>query len=121
VLWPVVHFELGVAPELGRGALAVVPKLPAKQHRALAKNIRLGRGSISVAAVHRGNLLMTRIHRHVAARVTIGAVVPVGKRVASVRVNGHKVKFRVVTTDRGREVLVPGRAAAALTLRVRTH
>ena len=121
VLWPVVHFELGVAPDLGRGTLAVVPKLPAKQHLARAKNIRLGHGSISVAAVRRGNMLMTRVHRHVAARVTIGAVVPVGKRVTSVRINGHKTKFRVVATDRGREVLVRGRTAGTLSLRVRTH
>jgi hypothetical protein len=31
------------------------------------------------------------------------------------------VKFRVVTTDRGREVLVHGQTAAMLSLRVRVH
>jgi hypothetical protein len=121
VLWPVVHFELGVAPELGRGTVAVVPKLPAKQHRAVAKNIRLGHGSINVAALHRGNMLITRVRRHVATRVTVGAVVPVGKHITSVRLNRHAVKFRVVTTDRGREVLVHGQTAAMLSLRVRVH
>ncbi|MGZ6803963.1 MAG: glycogen debranching protein, partial [Nocardioidaceae bacterium] len=33
VLWPVLHFELGVAPDAGRGAVRVVPQLPAGQHR----------------------------------------------------------------------------------------
>jgi hypothetical protein len=121
VLWPVVHFELGVAPELGRGTIAVVPKLPAGQHRAAATNIRLGAGSVDVAAVHRSNVLVTRVRRHVAARVTIGAVVPHGKHIASVRLNGHQVKYRVVATDRGREVLVRGQRAAMLGLRVRVH
>jgi hypothetical protein len=121
VLWPVVHFELGIAPELGRGTLTIVPKLPAKQHRAVAKNVRLGHGSIDVATVHRGNVLITRVQRRVKARVTIGATVPMGKHVASVRLNGHQVKYRVITTDRGREVLVRGQTAAQLRLRVRVH
>ena len=50
-LWPVVHQQLGVSPDLGRDYLAVVSKVPAGQSRIAGSNIRLGNGSVDVTAV----------------------------------------------------------------------
>ena len=41
-------------------------------------------------------------------RLTIGALLPTGKHVRSVRLDGHKATYRVVSTARGREVRVNG-------------
>ena len=38
-LWPVVHQQLGVRPDLGRGVLAVVPQLPEGQDRIEGRQI----------------------------------------------------------------------------------
>ena len=40
-VWPVVHQQLGVRPDLGRGRLEVVPQVPSSSPIAGA-NIRLG-------------------------------------------------------------------------------
>src|SRR6185295_3192142 len=53
--WPVVHQQLGVRPDVGRGFLAVVPQVPGGQSRVAGSNIRLGRsGSLAVEASHDG-------------------------------------------------------------------
>ena len=49
-LWPVVHQQLGVSPDLGRDDLEVVPQVPDGQSRIAGTNIRLGKGSVDVAA-----------------------------------------------------------------------
>jgi hypothetical protein len=114
VLWPVVHFDLGVAPDLGRGRLSVVPQVPAGQHRVAGANIRLGHGSVDVTATHANGALTTMVHRQVAAQLTVGAVLPAGAHATTVRLNGHRVDYRVVHTARGREVLVnAGHSASA--------
>ncbi len=43
--WPVVHQQLGVRPDMGRGALEVVPQLPSASPIA-GSNIRLGTGAL---------------------------------------------------------------------------
>jgi hypothetical protein len=42
--------------------------------------------------------------RHLSAALTIGAVLPAGKTVSSVTLNGAPVAYHVVTTARGQEV-----------------
>ena len=44
-VWPVVHQQLGVRPDLGRGVLEVVPQLPEGEDRIEGRQIRLGSGS----------------------------------------------------------------------------
>ena len=41
-------------------------------------------------------------------RLTIGALLPTGKHVRSVRLDGRKATYRVVSTARGRQVRVNG-------------
>jgi len=106
VLWPVVSQQLGVAPDLGRSALAVVPQLPAGQDRIAGRNIRLGDGSVAVAASRAGNLLRTEVTAPDPLRLTIGAVLPTGAQVTAVRLDGAVVAYTVRTTARGRELVV---------------
>src|SRR5215218_1639547 len=59
--WPVVHQQLGVRPDLGRGALTVVPQLPSDAPIS-GRDIRLGNGSIDVAAARDGNRYRTTVN-----------------------------------------------------------
>ena len=57
VLWPVVHQQLGVDPDIGAGRLAVVPQLPPGQRRIAGSGIRIGNGSVDVTATGDGRSL----------------------------------------------------------------
>ncbi len=120
VLWPVVHQWLGVSPDLGRGRLAVVPQLPRDQRSASAKRIRLGNDlSIDVAAKRSGKTYLTDVRRRGDVRLTIGAVVPRGSEIRSVRLDGKRVRADLVSTAHGLEVRVAaGRGSGGSQLRV---
>ena len=106
VLWPVVHQQLGVAPDLGRGRLSVVPQLPPGQQRIAGSDIRIGAGSVAVTATRSGNVLRTDVRLDLSCALTIGAVLPAGTTARSVQLDGHGVGFQLVATDRGTEVRV---------------
>jgi hypothetical protein len=117
VLWPVVHQQLGVDPDLGHGRLTVVPQLPPGQRHIAGADIRLGSGaggagdtgaggSVDVAATLSGRSLRIDVNARLACRLSMGAVLPAGAAVAGVRLDGHPVEYRVVTTARGTEVHV---------------
>jgi hypothetical protein len=121
VLWPVVHQWLGVSPDLGRGRLAVVPQLPPDQRAASARRIRLGDDvSINVSAKRQGKKnYVTEVRRRGDVRLTIGAVVPRGSDIRSVRLDGERVKAELVRTARGLEVRVAaGQGSGVSKLRV---
>jgi hypothetical protein len=119
VLWPVVHFELGVAPDLGRGSVQVVPQLPDGQHTVAGHNIRLGGGAVDVSASRSGNHLTTRVDRHGAVRLIIGTVLPKGTTALAATLNGRPVAFGVAPTARGNAILVnAGSGDSAQVLRV---
>jgi hypothetical protein len=110
VLWPVLHQWLGVAPDLGRDRVAVVPQLPAGQTKASADSVKLGVFTIDVAAAHEGSAYTTTVTRHGRTNLRIGAVLPDGATVASATLNGSPVKPKVVRTTRGLEATVGARA-----------
>jgi hypothetical protein len=117
VLWPVVHHQFGVSPDLGRHRLSVIPQVPGGQDRVAGKNIRLSDGSIDVEARRSGKDLTTVVTRNVAADLSIGHVLPPGAKVASVTLDGRPVPYQVVNTARGQEVVVlAGRDATRNTL-----
>jgi len=113
VLWPVVHQQLGVAPDLGNRALAVVPQIPAGQSRIAGRDIRLGGGSVDVSASRDGRRLGTTVSVRGLGGIalTVGAVLPEGASVEQVRVNGSPATFTTVRTARGIEVRVAARGA----------
>ena len=61
VLWPVVHQQLGVSPQLGNGLLEVLPSVPPGQLSVSGSAIRIGAGTIDVAATHSGNTWTTTV------------------------------------------------------------
>jgi hypothetical protein len=108
--WPVVHQQLGVRPDLGRGRLAVVPQLPSSSPIA-GDDIRLGRGAIDVSAGRTGDAYRTTVDTGDAPvdRLSIGHTLPRGSHVRSVVLDGKRQGYRKRLTNRGLEVTVKTR------------
>ncbi|MEA2317250.1 MAG: hypothetical protein QOD44_1439 [Solirubrobacteraceae bacterium] len=114
--WPVVHQQLGVRPDLGRGRLEVVPQPPGTAPIS-GRNIRLGAsGSVDVRARRSGRRYTTTVHAHAPVRLRIGHTLPAGARVADVRLDGREVNADERETNRGLEVTVATSPGAAHTL-----
>jgi len=122
-IWPVVHQWLGVRPDLGRGALEVVPQVPPDSPEISGKNIRLGKGSVTVSADATGNTYTTIVKPDVALReLLVGHTVPADREIASVTLDGEPVDdYRVRRTNRGKEVLVKAATDGEHTLEVETR
>jgi hypothetical protein len=119
--WPVVHQQLGVQPDLGRGRLAVVPQLPSSSPIA-GEDIRLGSGAIDVSAGRTGKAYRTTVDTGDAPvdRLAIGHTLPRRARVESVVLDGERHRFRERLTNRGLEVSVetgPGEHTLVVTVR----
>jgi hypothetical protein len=106
VLWPVVHQQLRVDPQLGHGLLEVPPSVPAGQRSVSGTNIRVGTGSIDVAARHDGSSWNTTVTARLACTLHAGATLPAGARVHLVTLNGIPTPYVVRDTNAGRQVLV---------------
>ena len=119
ILWPVVHYQLGVSPDAGRGRVTVVPQVPKGQSQVSGRDIRVGSGAVAVSASRSSGVLRTVVQQDRRWALTIGVVLPTGAKVASVRLDGRRHGYRVVSTARGREVRVfGGRGRGRTTLRV---
>ncbi len=108
-LWPVVHHQLGVSPDLGRGDIAVVPQVPDGQQEVSGENIRLGSGAVDVSAARSASQLRTVVDRHLSTHLTIGHVLPAGSQVTAVTLDGVPVPaedYDIRDTARGRDVVV---------------
>jgi hypothetical protein len=106
-LWPVVHQQLGVRPDMGRGRLEVTPQVPDGQSSISGSNIRLGGGAVDVSAAHSGSTYSTRVTLGVPlSNFTIGHTLPRGSGVADANLDGQPVAFTKVPSNRGLEVLV---------------
>jgi hypothetical protein len=112
--WPVIHQQLGVSPALNERRLAVVPQIPDGQPSIKGSDIRLGDGSASVFAARAGRQYTTRVwleHLH-GVKLTLGATLPAGSKVAAVYVDGHKSRhYDAEQTKRGLEVTAKGRSS----------
>ena len=105
-VWPVVHQQLGVRPDMGRDRLEVVPQLPSSAPIA-GRDIRLGKGSVDVAASRDGDRYRTEVDADANLReLRIGHTLPRGSEVRSVRLDGRRVDWDARTTNRGLEVTV---------------
>jgi hypothetical protein len=82
--------------------------VPAGQHRVSGRHVLLGPGSLDVRASSSASRLVTEVGQSRPWQLTLGAVLPGGAHVQSVRLDGRSVPYRVVNTARGREVLVDG-------------
>ena len=106
-IWPVVHQQLGVRPDMGRGTLEVVPQVPSDALIS-GENIRLADGSVSVSAEAGDSTYTTVVNPEVALEdLTVGHVLPRDARVGTVSLNDEPVKdYEVRGTNRGKEVLI---------------
>ena len=111
-VWPVIHQQLGVRPDLGNGNLEVTPQVPPQEQGQTisGRNISLGSGSnagsIDVSAFADGSTYRTAVTMGVTAHLTIGHTLPFGAKPSSVTLNGAPVRYTIRDTNRGREVLV---------------
>jgi hypothetical protein len=122
ILWPVVHYQLGVSPDAGRDRFAVVPQVPSRQHKVAGRDIRIGHGLVNVTATRGNGRLVTTVRQDRRSALTIGALLPTGAKVSKVTLDGSRSRYRVVPTSRGREVRVAGgREAGRTALVVRYH
>ncbi len=110
--WSVVHQQLGVRPDAGRGFLAVVPQVPGGQQRVAGSSIRIGRsGAATVEAIRTADRYTTRVKVGAPiSRLAIGQTLPAGSRVRKAVLDGRRVRARTRRTNRGVEVTVATRA-----------
>src|SRR5258708_20953498 len=101
VLWPVVHQQLGVDPQLGHGLLEVLPSVPPGQAVVSGTNIRVGDGSVDVAARHEGASWTTTVTAPLACTLHAGATPPGGTQIRLVTLNGSPVPYTVRDTNAG--------------------
>ena len=106
VLWPVVHQQLGVGPQLGDGLLEVLPSVPGGQSSVSGTNIRVGTGSLDVAATHHGSSWTTTVTARVGCTLHVGATLPANAQIRLVTLNGQPVPYTVRDTNAGRQVFV---------------
>ena len=106
VLWPVVNQQLGVDPQLGNGLLEVLPDVPSGQSSVSGTNIRVGTGSVDVAATHHGSSYTTTVTASLACTLHVGATLPAGAKIHLVTLNGSPAHYTVRDTNAGRQVLV---------------
>ena len=121
-IWPVVHQQLGVRPDMGRRALEVTPQVPPQSPEGLSgENIRLGSGSVDVSASAINDIYRTTVVPNVTLKkLTVGHTVPRDAEVVSVTLNGNAVPYEVRSTNRGKEVLVEAAPDGEHTLVVAT-
>ena len=120
-IWPVVHQQLGIRPDMGRDELEVVPQVPPGSPGVSGKNIRLGRGSVAVSADHDGRTYTTKVSTGLDVDLTIGHTIPRGANVDSVKLDGRNVRYHVRTTNRGKEVFAHAPTTGAQTLVVKVQ
>ncbi len=123
-VWPVVHQQLGVRPDMGRGALEVVPQVPPQYPKQglSGKNIRLGSGSVDVSASASNGTYQTIVRPSVPLqRLTIGHTVPRDAEVLSVTLNKNAAPYEIHETNRGKEILVEAPTSGKQQLVVKTR
>ncbi len=118
VLWPVVHQQLGVDPQLGNGLLEVLPSVPPGQKSVSGAAIRVGTGSVDVAASHTGAVWTTTVTARLACTLHVGATLPAGTAVRTVSLNGSRVPYVIRDANQGRQVIVSTPCGSGRTWRV---
>jgi hypothetical protein len=112
-VWPVVHQQLGVRPDLGRGELTVVPQVPSETPVA-GEQIRLGDGALGLVRASRSrDTYRTTVDVGSAPvdSLTLGHTLPRGAEVREVLLDGSPVEYGTTLTNRGLEVLAQAPAS----------
>ena len=118
VLWPVVHQQLGVDPQIGNGLLEVLPAVPSGQTTVSGSSIHVGTGQIDVTATHTGNTWTTTVKSQLTCVLHVGVTLPAGSTVHRVTLNGVAKAYTVRDTHSGREVFVSTSCGSTAQVRV---
>jgi hypothetical protein len=121
--WPVIHQQLGVRPDLGRGRLEILPQVPSDAPIA-GERIRLGNGALDLVQARRaGRRYFTTIDVGTAPveRLLLGHTLPRGSRVEKVLLDGRRVGYKKQLTNRGLEVWARAPASGRHELVVRAR
>jgi hypothetical protein len=106
VEWPVIYHYLGIRPDVPSGQLVVIPDLPSSWPTLSVSNLRVGNGAIAVSATQNGSQYTTTMSGPPGYNVQLGYVIPAGTKPTSVTLGGTAVKYQIITTSRGNEVVV---------------
>jgi hypothetical protein len=106
VEWPVIYHYLGIRPDVPNGQLTVIPELPSSWPTLSVTNLRVGNGTIAVSASQNGSQYTTTLSGPAGYNVQLGYVIPAGTKPTSVTLGGTAVKYQIITTSRGNEVVV---------------
>ena len=106
VQWPIVDGLLGVRPDVPAGSLTIVPNIPPSWPGLSVENLRLGSGTVAVAARRDGETITVESTTPADLRLTLGCVLPDGARPTEASLDGEAITFSVVETSRGTEVHV---------------
>jgi hypothetical protein len=119
--WPLLDLYLGIKPDIPAGSLSVVPDLPSTWPKISIDELRVGSSEISVLAQHSGKSYVTSVVAPTGWNLTIGHTLPANSQVQSVTLNGSPAAFRIVDTNRGREVHVQINSGGKHELTVQTQ
>jgi hypothetical protein len=116
VEWPVIYHYLGIRPDVPSGQLVVIPDLPSSWPTLSVSNLRVGNSTIAVSAAQNGSQYTTTLSGPTGYNAQLGYVIPAGTKPTSVTLGGTAVKYQVITTSRGNEVVVQVPSGPNLTL-----
>ncbi len=118
VLWPVVHQQLGIDPQLGDGLLEVLPNVPPGQSTISGTAIRVSSGTIDVIATHSGNTWTTTVTSQLTCSLHVGVTLPAGSTIQSVMLNGSPTAYTVRDNNSGRQVYVSASCGSTAQVKV---
>ena len=121
VLYPIVHYFLGIQPHMPQRLIIVLPQLPGSLPHLSIQNLRVGNQILEVAAQHSDKLYVTEVALPSDCRLEIGHTLPANASIESVTLNGKAVDYEVRSTHRGSEIVAQAFTAGTYRLVIQTR
>jgi hypothetical protein len=121
MLYPIVHYFLGIQPHMPQRLITVLPQLPSGLPHLSIQNLRVGDEILAVAAQHSDKLYVTEVTLPVGCRLEIGHTLPANASIESVTLNGKAADYEVRSTHRGSEIVAQGFTAGSYRLVIQTR
>jgi len=121
VLYPIVHYFLGIQPHMPQRLITVLPQLPSSLPHLSIQNLRVGDEILAVAAQHSDKLYVTEVTVPVGCRLEIGHTLPANASIESVTLNGKAADYEVRSTHRGSEIVAQVFTAGSYRLVIQTR
>jgi hypothetical protein len=121
VLYPIVHYFLGIQPHIPHRLLTVVPQLPSSLPHLSIEGLRIGNQLLAVAAQRSDKLYVTEVTLPAGHRLEIGHTLKAGVSIQSVTLNGKAADYEVRSTHRGSEVVAQVSTAGTYRLVVQSR